>query len=79
MIKVRVHKNGNWLKDAGYSFEEEQTIYDLQLQDIMDNTRWYLDNYMFLPTYRLSWVAYNQTKSSIPYKHVLITKRRKKV
>ena len=79
MIKVRTHKNNNWLKDAGYSFKEEQDIYDAQLQDVMDNTRWYLDNEKFLPTYKVSWVGYTKTKITLPYRHVLVTKRRRLV
>lgn len=78
MIKVKTHKNNNWLKDAGYSLAEEQELYDKQLQDIMDNTRWYLDNFEYLPTYRLSWVIYTKERCSVRYIHRKETAKRKK-
>jgi len=79
MIKIRTHKNNNWLKDAGYTLAEEQAIYDSQLQDIMENTRWYLDNYDYIATYRLSWVDYTNERCSVRYIHRKETSRRNKL
>ena len=58
-------KNNNWLKDNGYSKEEEERIYNYQLQDILNNTRWYLDNIHFLKEYKVSWICYSRTKRNI--------------
>ena len=40
--------------------EEEAVIYDLLLQDVIDNTRWYLDNLETIPTFRVSWYTYEK-------------------
>ena len=51
-------KFNNWLKNQGYSREEEGKIYDDNLQDVIDNPRWYLDNLEFLVAYRVRWATY---------------------
>ena len=58
-------KNNNWLDKNGYSKEEEERIYQYQLKDIIDNTRWYLDNLEYLCTYRLSYVCYTNKRKGI--------------
>lgn len=68
MIKVRVHEKNNWLKDAGYTQEEEASIYDAQLQDVLDNPRWYLDNCETVMSYRVSWINYSRDKITLPLK-----------
>jgi hypothetical protein len=66
MIKVKFcHTNNNWLKEQGYTVEEEAKLYDDQLQDILDNTRWYLDNLEFMRQYRVSWGNYSLKGSNI--------------
>jgi hypothetical protein len=70
MIQVRTHPNNNWLCDSGYSREEEQKLYDDQLQDILDNTRWYLDNLETLKTYRVYWKSYKEHSATLPFAHV---------
>lgn len=66
-IKVKIHSQNNWLHEAGYTVEEEAQIYEDQLQDLLDNTAWYLDNYPQLSTYRVSWKNYRKTTPVIPY------------
>jgi hypothetical protein len=53
MINIPMHPTNAALKDAGYTIEEEEQIYDSQLQDILDNVSWYLDNYETLVTYKV--------------------------
>lgn len=57
-IKVKILRTNNWLKDNGYSLEDELEIYNSQLQDILLHTRWYLDNLEYLIQYRVRWVNY---------------------
>jgi hypothetical protein len=40
--------------------EEQQAIYLDNLQDIMDNTRWYLDNLDYLVEYKVYWNTYTK-------------------
>ena len=73
MIVVSLKKNNNWLKENGYSKEQEADVYDSQLQDVIDNPRWYLDNLTYLKEYRVSWKNYSSkgTKTAtIPLKLV---------
>ena len=64
-IKLELLKKSNWLREAGYTPEQEAKIYEKQLQDLYDNPRWYLDNFSFLPEYRVSWVNYKRTKATV--------------
>lgn len=50
------------LKANLYSIEEEDEIYNLTMDAILSNTRWYLDNLEKMPTYRVSWHRYNSKK-----------------
>jgi len=61
-IIIQMLKSNKWLKDAGYNVEEESKIYERTLQDVMDNTRWYLDNLDYLVGYKLSWHTYGKSK-----------------
>jgi hypothetical protein len=40
--------------------QEQADIYDEQLKDILDNTRWYLDNLHYLGEYRVDWHTYSR-------------------
>ena len=64
-LKIRVCKTNNWLKDNGYTLQEEIEIYKRQLQDIIDNPRWYLDNLEYLVTYRVRWKNYRNNKPTL--------------
>jgi hypothetical protein len=75
MMKVKFYGKSSWLKDAGYTLEEEETLYNEQLKDILRNTRWYLDNLDSLHPYKVSWHAYTSRKvPPTPLKLVTISK-----
>jgi len=57
-IKIKINANNSWLQEAGYSEEEEAKIYSDNLQDILDNPRWYLDNIGSLREYKVRWNCY---------------------
>jgi hypothetical protein len=59
VIKVKLHYNNTWLKESGYTEEEEAEIYQRNIQDILDNPRWYLDRVDYLNEYKVSWTNYN--------------------
>ena len=74
MIEIKLRRTNNWLKDNDYTLEDEGKLYDDQLTDIIENTRWYLDNLDFLSTYRVSWQRYTKIKRghsriTTPLKH----------
>lgn len=73
-LEVRLYKNNNWLKRSGYTITEEGEVYDEQLQDIVANPRWYLDNLDYLCEYRVSWKNYRHTNPTKPREFVKITK-----
>ena len=63
MIQIKTYmKNTTWLSEQGYTKEEEADIYDRQLDDIMANPRWYLDNLEKLNEYKVSWNCYKKMK-----------------
>ena len=67
------HRN-SWLKDSSYTIEEQAKIYDITLQQVYDNPRWYLDNLEYLRDYRVDWHCYSRTTikgrrmPTLPYK-----------
>ena len=67
------HRN-SWLKDSSYTIEEQAKIYDITLQQVYDNPRWYLDNLEYLRDYRVDWHCYSRTTTkgrrmpTLPYK-----------
>lgn len=68
-FEVRLYVGvGNELKENGYSIKEQEQLYDSQLDDLFNRTRWYLDNLDFLPTYRVSWKNYRYNTPVLPYK-----------
>jgi hypothetical protein len=69
VVKLILHPRNNWLNKCGYSTREEAEIYDHQLNDILENTRWYLDNFETMSTYRLSWVSYTRVNISPRFCH----------
>ncbi len=76
MIQIRRHQNNNWLKESGYTKEEEIKIFDDQLADLLENTRWYLDNLETMKTYRVFWFNPKKKNATIPYKHVNSVEKR---
>jgi hypothetical protein len=69
-MKVAFLKTNNNLVDNGYSEEEQEQLYDLQLQELFENPRWYLDNLDYMPVYRVSWNDYSLNTATLPLKHV---------
>ena len=60
-IKIKyLHTNNTWLCNDMYCKEDQHKIYDDNLQDVLDNTRWYLDNLNYLKEYRVYWGNYNK-------------------
>lgn len=70
MMKILLFQNNNLLKNNGYTLADEAEIYDNQLVDIIENTRWYLDNLDTMPTYRVSWKNYRSKTPPLPYRFV---------
>lgn len=58
------------LSKSGYSIQEQAQIYDELLEDVIQNTRWYLDNYEYMREFRVSWISYKTQKITKPYKFV---------
>lgn len=48
----------NRLENSGFSKEEQKIIYDTQLQDIIENPSWYLNNLNYMKVYRVFWKCY---------------------
>lgn len=61
-IFTRTHQNNHWLSEAGYTKKEQEDLYDNSVQDIIDNTRWYLDNLEYLREYRVYWQCYSKKR-----------------
>lgn len=57
-MKIKLSTKDNWLSSAGYSKEEQDEIYQKQLNDIIQNTRWYLDNLDYMVEYRKEGIFY---------------------
>jgi len=70
MIKLALLPNNRSLRQNLYSLSEEEEIYDLLLQDVLDNPRWYLDNVSFLANFYVSWKNYRYKSPVTPYKYV---------
>ena len=62
VIKIDMPNPNSWLKDSGYTIEQEQHIFNATLQDVLDNTRWYLDNLHYIREYRVSWECYTKKR-----------------
>lgn len=69
-IEVTLTTKSNWLRDAGYSVEDQEKIYDDLLTDVIENPRWYLDQLNYLPEFRVNWVNYVKQNNTRPYKYV---------
>ena len=70
MLKINFKDKCNRLIQSGYSLEEESKIYEKQLQDILCNLRWYLDNCEKLVVYRVRWKDYRNKTATLPYAFV---------
>jgi hypothetical protein len=70
MMKIKMHPTNARLKDAGYTIDQEEKIYDDQLKDIILNPRQYLDHSDTMVTYKVRWKNYRYTSPVLPYKYV---------
>ncbi len=69
-LELEFRGNSSWLTDADYSIEEQEEIYDMCLQDVIDNPRWYLDQLDYLAEFKVNWVNYTKQNATKPYKYV---------
>ena len=76
-ISVSLPDNRSYLKEAGYSIEEEEAIYNAVVEDVYKNPRWYLDNLDYLVSFRVSWINY-RGRASYPYKFTTKTDKKTK-
>lgn len=58
-MEIKLAKQSSWLSAAGYNREEQMQIYAEQLEDILKNTAWYLDNLQFMVEYRCDFISYS--------------------
>ena len=65
-----MHITNSWLKDAGYTIEQEASIYDDQLDDLIKNTKKYLDSFETMVTYKVRWKEYRNTSPVLPYRYI---------
>ena len=64
-------KTNNHLSENDYTKDEEEKRYDMDLEDIYNDPRWFLDNLDYVTTYRVSWKCYGTEKTTptMPYKY----------
>jgi hypothetical protein len=62
------NKHEDRLQRNDYTMEEEEEIFNLSLQDVIDNPRWYLDNLDYLPQFTVRWKDYRKGyQITMPY------------
>jgi hypothetical protein len=66
-MKIKMHETNALLKDAGYTLEQEEKIYNDQLDEIQKNPRKYLDTFETMVTYKVRWKNYLSTSPVLPY------------
>jgi len=69
-IKIRFYCDSSWLKESGYTIQQQAQIYDDLLTDIYNNPGWYLEHFRMMREFRVDWVDYKQTNITKPYKFV---------
>lgn len=68
-IELYLKPGSSNLSDAGYTRDEQGYIYDALLADVLENPRWYLDNFTYLKEFKVCWVDYRYSASK-PIKYV---------
>jgi hypothetical protein len=69
-MRLNLNLESNWLSNCGYSHQKQIEIYDEQLEDIMLNTRWYLDHLDEMKEYRVFWTRYTRKlKTTLPFRY----------
>ena len=69
-----VLKNSSKLKRNDFSLKDEEEIYDMQLEEVQKNPRWFLDNLDYLPVYEVSWKDYRYSVPTLPYRFTKLYK-----
>ena len=69
MMQIAMSTTSQNLRDADYSIEEEAEIYDNNIDDLLLNTRWYLDNLDYLSVYQVRWKNYEYSNPTLPYRY----------
>ena len=68
--QIEMHPTNAMLKDANYTIEQEEDIYNKQLQHIIDSPGLYLESLDFLRTYKVRWKDYKHSNTpTMPYKY----------
>ena len=70
-MKLALTKGDGNLTSNGYSIEEQSEIYNEQLDEILQRTRWYLDNCESMQPYFVAWKDYRSNIPTIPYNFTL--------
>ena len=68
VVKVCFKNDSSWLSAQGYSITEQAIIYDECLEDVIENTAFYLDQLDYIREFRVSWVDYRKQNITKPYK-----------
>jgi hypothetical protein len=68
-VHVRFSGVSRWLKDEGFTLEEQETLYEQCLLSVYNNPRYYLDNLEFLREFKVSWADYSSVGITKPYKY----------
>lgn len=66
-MEIEISKINNILKANGYTIEQEEAIYNKQLQELYNNPRQYLDHLDYMVEYRVSWKNYRSNRPTLPY------------
>jgi hypothetical protein len=78
-LKIQyIHDNGynDWLKEQGFTLEEEAEIYDWNIQDIIENPLVYLKNLEYYREYKVSWKSYSKGLKGSPTPRFRHTKQK---
>lgn len=67
-------KKSTYLTKHDYTIEDVEDLFEQQLQEIIDETRWYLDNIDYMVEYRVPWGKYTKRidgtgRITVPRKH----------
>ena len=67
-LKLALLKSNNHLSDNGYKLDEQEEVFEYQLNELLANPRWYLDNLDYMVEYRVCWGNYRKNSPICPRK-----------
>lgn len=67
-IQVKFRGSTSWLDKEDYTLEQQAELFDQNIEDVLQNTRWYLDNLNLLAEYRVCWGDYRRGSATKPYR-----------